>query len=290
VRNPLTGVPVVIAPGRASRPGAAGRTTRTSEAKTCPLCEGHEAMTPPETLALGRAPGAPADSPGWQVRVVPNKYPAFAGQEVIVHGPTHVTRYAELASGVLESVADAWRLRVQAAADGGAAWVLVCVNEGPGAGASLDHSHSQLVPFEQVPPVLALELDAMSSSCPLCAALTAERDHVVERDGDVEIICPSWSRVPYETWIIPTDHAPRADRPQVMTAAIQRAVRRLQSVLGADLAWNAIVHDSPPGGPDFHWHIELLPRLTVPASVELGAGVWVNTVDPAVAATELRES
>ena len=100
MRNPLTGVPVVIAPGRASRPGAAGRTTRTSEAKSCPLCEGHEAMTPPEVLALGRAPGAAADSPGWQVRVVPNKYPAFAGQEVIVHGPAHITRYAELGAGV----------------------------------------------------------------------------------------------------------------------------------------------------------------------------------------------
>ncbi len=290
MRNPLTGVPVVIAPGRASRPGAAGRTTRTSEAKSCPLCEGHEAMTPPEVLALGRAPGAAADSPGWQVRVVPNKYPAFAGQEVIVHGPAHITRYAELGAGLLDSVAEAWQQRVNAAVADGAAWVLVCVNEGPGAGASLDHSHSQLVPFDQIPPVLALELDAISRACPLCSALTAEADQVVESRAGIVIVCPSWSRVPYETWIIPVEHTPRADRPQVMTHAIQRAVTRLQSVLGADLAWNAIVHDSPPGGPDFHWHIELLPRLTVPASVEFGAGVWVNTVDPAVAATELRGS
>ncbi len=280
---------MVIAPGRASRPGAAGRTTRTSEAKTCPLCEGHEAMTPPETLALGRPAGAPPDSPGWQVRVVPNKYPAFAGQEVIVHGPAHVTRFAELSSEVLDAVATAWQLRVQAATDAGAAWVLVCVNEGPGAGASLDHSHSQLVPFDQVPPVLELETAAMANSCPLCETLLGERQNVVAGDGEIEIICPSWSRMPYETWVVPTAHAPRADRPELITAAIRQAVERLQSVLGPDLAWNAIVHASPPGGPEFHWHVEILPRLTVPASVELGAGVWVNTVDPTTAAAELRE-
>ncbi len=279
---------MVIAPGRASRPGAAGRTTRTSEAKTCPLCEGHEAMTPPETLALGRPPGAPPDSPGWTVRVVPNKYPAFAGQEVIVHGPAHITRFAELSADVLDAVAAAWELRGQAAAHAGAAWVLVCVNEGPGAGASLDHSHSQLVPFEHVPPVLELETAAMADSCALCEALVRERDNVVAGDGEIEIICPSWSRMPFEAWVVPVVHAPRAERPEVITGAIRQAVAQLQSVLGPEIAWNAIVHTSPPGGPEFHWHVEILPRLTVPASVELGAGVWVNTVDPTAAASELR--
>ncbi len=288
VENPLTGVPVVIAPGRASRPGAAASHHPHQQAKTCPLCEGNEAMTPPETLALGRPAGAPADSPGWTVRVVPNKYPAFDGQEVIVHGPRHVTRYAELPTAVLEQVGVAWRQRAQAAVDAGAAWVLLCINEGPGAGASLDHSHSQLVPFEQVPPVLAQELAATSDGCRLCEALAGERDHVVESDREFEVLCPSWSRLPYETWIVPTTHAPRAEAAQLMTTAIRGAVDRLQTVLGSDLAWNAVVHESPPGGPDFHWHIEILPRLTVPASVELGTGVWVNTVDPAVAAAELR--
>ena len=245
-------------------------------------------MTPPETLALGRPEGAPPDSPGWTVRVVPNKYPAFAGQEVIVHGPAHVTRFAELSPDVLGAVATAWQLRVQAATDAGAAWVLVCVNEGPGAGASLDHSHSQLVPFDRVPPVLELETTAMASSCPLCEALVRERDSVVAGDGEIEIICPSWSRMPFETWVVPIVHAPRSDRPELITAAIRQAVARLQSVLGSELAWNAIVHASPPGGPEFHWHVEILPRLTVPASVEFGAGVWVNTVDPVAAAAELR--
>ena len=94
-RNPLTGVPVVVAPGRSARPGALGRTTRIADAATCPFCEGHEAMTPPEVLALGRTGGAP-DTPGWTVRVVPNKFPAIPGQEVVVHGPEHVTAFAEL--------------------------------------------------------------------------------------------------------------------------------------------------------------------------------------------------
>jgi UDPglucose--hexose-1-phosphate uridylyltransferase len=288
VRNPLTGVPVVIAPGRASRPGAAGRTTRTTEAKTCPLCEGNEAMTPPETLAIGRPESAPPDSPGWSVRVVPNKYPAFDGQEVIVHGPAHTTRFADVPADVVADTGRAWELRTQAAVDAGAAWVLLCVNEGPGAGASLDHSHSQLVPFAEIPPLLELEVAASADGCRLCEAMAGERENVVASADSIDTFCPSWSRMPFETWIAPAAHAARPADYAVVTRAIQTAVARLGAVLGTELSWNAIVHASPPRGPDFHWHVEILPRLTVPASVEFGAGVWVNTVDPAVAAAELR--
>ena len=288
VRNPLTGVPVVIAPGRASRPGASGQTTRSGDARVCPLCEGNEAMTPPETLALGRPDDAPPDSPGWQVRVVPNKFPAFDGQEVIIHGPRHTTRFADVPAEVLELVGTAWRLRADAAAEAGAAWVLLCVNEGPGAGASLDHSHSQLVPFAEVPPVLAQELEALTGDCRLCAALAGEHENIVSDEHGLVTFCPTWGRMPYETWIVPQAHEARTNSPEVMTASLRAAVEKLQTVLGPELAWNAVVHESPRAVTGFHWHIEILPRLTVPASVELGTGVWVNTVDPAVAAAELR--
>jgi UDPglucose--hexose-1-phosphate uridylyltransferase len=284
-RSPLGGETVLIVPGRAGRPGALGRTTRIADASTCPFCEGHESLTPPEVEALGRATGAP-DSPGWTVRVVPNKFPAFPGHEVVVHGPAHALTVADVDPDIWAVVLQAWEHRRAAHEASGAACVLLVVNEGPAAGASLDHSHSQVVPFTDVPPVVAREQTAFAAvdRCPLCEL---ESTAIDERDGLVTF-APRWSRVPYETWIAPRTHEPRSPLDAAVARALQGAVTRLRNLLGDELAWNAVLHERPAqaDGP-FHWHIELLPRLTVQASIEIGAGIWVNVVDPARAAGEL---
>jgi UDPglucose--hexose-1-phosphate uridylyltransferase len=281
-------VPVVVAPGRSSRPGAIGRTTRVADAATCPFCAGHEAMTPPEVLALGRAGGDP-DTPGWTIRVVPNKYPAIAGQEVVVHGPAHVTAFAELPDAVAVEALRAWELRREAYRAQGAAYLLASVNEGPAAGASLDHSHSQLVPFDHVPPAVAAELPAFAGECALCAALAAEGARTIRSKDGLRTFAPAWSRFAYELWIAPDAHARETAPPEALAPALLDAARRLRTVLGPGLAWNAVLHAPPLTGDDpFHWHVEIWPRLTVAASVELGAGIWVNIVDPDVAAAELR--
>jgi UDPglucose--hexose-1-phosphate uridylyltransferase len=282
-------VPVVIAPGRRTRPGALGQMTRVNAAATCPFCDGHEGLTPPETLALDRAHGAPADSPGWSVRVVPNKYPAIPGQEVAVHGGVHVTSVAEVDPAVLERTLDAWDMRRRCHREAGAAWVLACINEGPGAGASLEHSHSQLIPFAELPPTLGVEAEATAGDCRLCAALEAEQARVVLETRGVTAFCPGWSRFPYEVWIAPAAHAGEVEDRGALAEVLRGAVVRLRALLGAELAWNAVLHDAPDGA-DFHWHVELMPRLTVPASLELGTGLWLNVVDPDVAAEELRAS
>lgn len=287
-RSPLSGETVLIVPGRAGRPGALGRTTRIADASTCPFCGGHESLTPPEVEALGRSQGPP-DTPGWTVRVVPNKYPAFPGHEVVIHGPDHVLSVADVDPGVWETVLEAWRLRRAAHEAAGAACVLLVINEGPAAGASLDHSHSQVVPFGAVPPVVAHEQAAFQSEavCPLCRL----DGHVIAEQDGLVTFAPPWSRVPYETWIAPRSHAPRSPLDAPVARALRDAVSRLRALLGDELAWNAILHEQPGGtdGP-FHWHIELLPRLTVQASIEIGAGIWVNVVDPARAAGELSGS
>ena len=272
-----------MVPGRASRPGATGRTTRVGDAEHCPFCEGHEAMTPPETAAFGRPAGAPADSPGWTVRVVPNKYPALPGHEVVVHGPRHVISLADLAPAVMETVMEAWRSRRAALLAGGAGYVLASVNEGAAAGASLDHSHSQLVPFLDPPPRIVQEAAAFRAGCPLCPLPGA----VVHEQEGLVAFCPPFARVPFETWIAPANHRPHAPLDAATGRALADAVARLRGVLGADLAWNALLHEGAPGDETFHWHIELWPRLTVAASIELGAGIWVNVVDPGDAAGEL---
>jgi UDPglucose--hexose-1-phosphate uridylyltransferase len=286
-RNPLTGVPVVVAPGRSTRPGAIGRTTRVADAATCPFCEGHEAMTPPEVLALGRAGGGP-DTPGWTVRVVPNKFPAIPGQEVVIHGPRHVTAYAELPDDVAVTALEAWRERREHHRAQGAAYLLAAVNEGPAAGASLDHSHSQLVPFAEIPPAVAAETAAFADPCALCAALAGEDARTIRHEEGLRTFAPSWSRFAYELWIATDEHTGATPEPERLAPALLDSARRLRAVLGEGLAWNAVMHAEPLRDPgDFHWHIEIWPRLTVAAAVELGAGIWVNIVDPDTAAAEL---
>jgi UDPglucose--hexose-1-phosphate uridylyltransferase len=246
-------------------------------------------MTPPEVLALGRQDGAPADSPGWTVRVVPNKFPAIPGQEVVIHGPAHVVTFAEVPGDVVRTAADAWRMRRDTHRDQGAAWTMVAVNEGPAAGASLDHSHSQIVPFPDVPPVVEAQAPAFAEGCALCAALGIEDARAVREADGIRTIAPAWSRFAYELWIAPDAHVAEPAWP-ALGAAIADAARRLRDVLGGDLAWNCIIYTAPEGQSRWHWHAEVWPRITVAASAELGAGVWINIVDPDVAAAELRDA
>ena len=275
----------MIAPGRAQRPGAARgelEPPTAEELDTCPFCEGREERTPPEVLALPAR--EPADSPGWRVRVVPNLYPAFERQEVVVHSPRHVTSFADLSDDEIDLVAAAWQARWSAALDRGFAYVHALVNEGREAGASLSHSHSQLVWLRNAPPAVAGE-DTVAGLAMMKRELLHGSRVVAERDS-VALVCPAASRVPYELLIAPVDHDEDAFLSPLLPAALCLAaegIRRLRELEGA-IPINAWVHDSG------FWHIEVVPRLTVFAGVELGAGIYVNVLPPEKAAARLREA
>ena len=217
-------------------------------------------------LALGRATGS--DGPGWQVRVVPNLYPAFARQEVVIHAPTHVRSFAELDDAQVEAVAEAWLLRGMAGVEDGLGYLHALVNEGRAAGASLAHTHSQHVWLDDEPPAVTAESGDVER--------LAARDELVvaERDGAVALVHEA-GRAPYESLIVQRD----APLPTVLLL-LRDLVRRLRAVEGP-VPWNAWLH---PG------HLELVPRLSVFAGVELGAGIWVNVVAPEAAAQALREA
>jgi UDPglucose--hexose-1-phosphate uridylyltransferase len=289
-RNPLNGAPVLIVPGRASRPGATGRTTRVGAARTCPFCEGHERETPPEVeVDLDAREGREHDTPGWRVRVVPNKYPAIPGHEVVVHGPDHLVALADASPDLVEEVVFMWGRRREAHRLAGDAYLLAGLNEGAGAGASLEHSHSQLVPFGEIPPAVAAEAAALAQPCALCAELERLDGTTIRREDGLVTFAAPWGRSPYETWIAPETHTGVVgDDAAALGRALLDVARRYRSVLGDGLSWNAILHDAPLPGGDWHWHLETLPRITVPALVELGSGLWINTVDPAEAADHLR--
>jgi UDPglucose--hexose-1-phosphate uridylyltransferase len=244
------------------------------ELETCPFCEGREGRTPPETLALPER--EPADSPGWTVRVVPNLYPAFERQEVVVHSPRHVRSFAELDDEEVGLVAQAWLRRAQVVETPESGYLHALINEGHAAGASLPHSHSQLVWMREPPPAVADE------SAQRLAGVLAESAEVARGDS-VAAVCPPAARVPYEVLIGPT--APHADPSQGLRL-LRDVVRRLRAVEGP-VPWNAWLHAPHP---DTTWHIELVPRLTVFAGIELGAGIYVNTLAPEDAARALREA
>jgi UDPglucose--hexose-1-phosphate uridylyltransferase len=254
----------VIAAGRSKRPGATWPQVEPAtpeELDSCPFCGGREDRTPPETLTLGDP---------WRVRVVPNLYPAFERQEVVIHAQEHVRSLAELDDDQVGLVAEAWRRRREAEPAG---YLHALVNEGRAAGGSLAHSHSQLVWLPGPPPAVTAERGE------------PDRDHVVVERAGLVATCPRAGRVPYELLIEPATAEPDVWTSDLLPAALQLLadlLRRLHDVCGGPVPLNAWLHAGT------RWHLEVFPRLTVLAGLELGAGIYVNTLPPEEAARELR--
>jgi UDPglucose--hexose-1-phosphate uridylyltransferase len=250
------------------------------ELESCPFCEGREDRTPPETFAVSAQEREP-DTPGWQVRVVPNLYPAFERQEVVVSTPRHARSLIELADAELARVANAWQQRAAAAREEGFGYVHALLNEGRLAGGSLPHSHSQLVWLREIPALVAGERTA-HESCGVCEILASDRYRIAERDGVAAVVHPA-GRLPYELLVAPVTHeSDGIESPSLGTALalLAEAIRRLHAVEGP-VPLNAWLHDNG------HWHLELLPRLSVLAGVELGAGIAINALPPEDAAAAL---
>jgi UDPglucose--hexose-1-phosphate uridylyltransferase len=317
----------VLAPGRAARPESFEPTQAHDLSRAeCPLCEGREQLTPPETYALRPGGGAP-DSPGWLVRAVPNKYPVLSGtgepapadpleqgrgdpplfasgpasgaHEVIVHAPEHVTSLADLRAEQLAIAIDAWRARLSAHPE--AAYLHLIVNEGLAAGASLEHTHAQLYGLPFVPALVARERERFTAhntrtmgGCLLCDLLQEEvrrNERVVAVDEHAVLLAPYASRMPYELQLVPRKHAlsildydvPPAD-------LLLDGLARLKRALGGLPPLNLWLRSAPRGAEHFHWRIDVLPRITHLAGLELGAGVAVNVYPPERVAQDLREA
>jgi UDPglucose--hexose-1-phosphate uridylyltransferase len=290
----------------------------------CPLCEGHEDRTPPEVYAV-RPDGGPADSPGWLVRVVPNLYPvltidgdsprppspardgepelfesapAIGAHEVIVQAPVHAATLSDLTPEQFAAAIGGWQARLDAHSD--AAYVHLIVNEGLIAGASLEHTHAQLYALRFVPALIARERERFTAhntrtmgGCLLCDLLQEEvrrRDRVIAVDDEAVLLAPYAARMPYELQLVPRRHAPSpVDADPGSLALLQEALVRLRSKLGGPPPINLWLRIAPKDAEHFHWHIDILPRLTQLAGLELGAGLGVNVYPPERVAAELRE-
>ena len=320
--DPLTGLRSIVAAERATRPGG-GPTTSPAEpidVESDPFAEGHEDRTPPELYAVRPNGGSP-DTPGWTVRVVPNLYPALddsapapprfangelfsaeaarGSHEVIVNGPQPVTSLAELPREQVIAAVEAWRERMRAHAD--AAYVHLLVNERREGGASLPHTHAQLYALPFVPSIVARERERFGAYATqtmggnLLADLVQEevrlRERIVAIDDEAVLMAPYGSRLPYQLLLAP--RAPRMrfeDDGPTGAALLHEGLQRLARALGASPPLNLWVRTAPRGADHFCWRIDVLPRLTHMAGLELGAGVHLNVIAPEQAAAALRDA
>jgi UDPglucose--hexose-1-phosphate uridylyltransferase len=205
------------------------------------------------------------------VRVVPNLYPAFERQEVVIHTPRHVRTFADLTDEEIGFVAEAWNARIATA---GSAYVHPLINEGRAAGASLPHSHSQLVWLPEPPPAVQTERPEGLTEV---VELAREQNLIVAEADDLVAFCHPVGRLPYETLIASGADATLTD----VLRILRDLVARLRDAEGP-VPWNAWLHRGTP------WHVELVPRLSVLAGLELGAGIYVNSLPPEQAAENLR--
>jgi UDPglucose--hexose-1-phosphate uridylyltransferase len=319
--DPLSGHRTIVAADRAGRPG--GQLTATTaepiDRENDPFAEGHEDRTPPELHAL-RPHGGPPDSPGWIVRVVPNKFPALdrdspqppaqarpelftataatGAHEVIVNAPQSVISLSELPVEQVRAAVETWRerMRVHAAS----AYTQLIVNERREAGASLPHTHAQLYALDFVPADVARERERFGAYAVrtmgqnLLGDLVQEevrlRERLVAIDDEAVLMVPYGARLPYQLMLVP--RVPRMrfeDDGPTGAALLHDGLRRLAARLGASPPLNLWVRTAPRGADQFCWRIDIVPRLTHLAGLELATGVNLNIVAPEAAAADLRD-
>lgn len=223
---------------------------------------------------------------------------AVGAHEVIVNSPHHLTTMAELDEEQFSFAVATWRERMRAHAD--AAYVQLIVNEGGGAGASLEHTHAQLYALPFVPAAVARERERVgaygerTAGGGLLSDILVEEvrrgDRLVAIDEEAALICPWASRSPFELRVIPRREAARFEEDEAGAAMIHTALRLLAARLGGPPELNLWVRTAPRGAEAFHWHVDIAPRLTVKAGFELGTGVDINVYPPERAAADLREA
>ena len=319
--DPLTGQRAIVARDRADRPGGGLSVTPPAaiDPDSDPFAEGHEDRTPPEVYAV-RPNGSLPNTPGWTVRVVPNLYPALredseappphanpdlfwaapahGAHEVIVNSPKPVVSLSELTVEDVEAATAVWRERMRAHAD--SAYVHLIVNERREAGASLPHTHAQLYALDFVPAAIARERERFGAYATrtmggnLLADLVQEevrqRERIVAIDEETVLMAPYGARVPFQLLIAPrTPRMRYEDAGPSGGAMLHEALSRLRRRFDTPPPLNLWVRTAPSGAEHFSWRIDILPRLTYLAGLELGAGVNLNIVAPEQTAAELRE-
>jgi len=335
-KDPVIGRWVIISIERSRRPRDSYELSEKDNKKTdpenCPFCAGNEEMTPPEILAV-RNNNSLANTPGWDIRVVPNKFPALrvegnldkegtgmfdkmngiGAHEVIIETPKHEYGIQEHSYSSWNNVLEVYRARINdLKKDIRLKYILVFRNEGELAGASLDHPHSQLIATPIIPKRVQEELYGAQKyhnykdRCVFCDIIREEirqKERLVLENDFFVAFCPFAARFPFEIWILPKDHqADFENTPQEKMPYLAELMVKVQRKLNKALNkphYNYILHTGPVRVPkkgywesidsDYHWHIEVMPKLSRVAGFEWGSGFYINSTSPEVSADFLRQ-
>ena len=327
-KDPVVGRWVIISTERSRRPTSFVPLSHEKKATFCPFCAGNEDRTPPEVYAI-RPNGGPANGPGWTVRVVPNKFPALqiegtldrraeglydkmngiGAHEVVIETPVHDLELADQPVEHIEQILNAYRERaMDLHRDKRLRYVLIFKNHGAGAGATLEHPHTQLIATPIVPKSLQEELDGsrryfeLKERCVFCDIIqqeTAENEgrRVVSMSDRFVVVEPFAPRFPFETWILPRQHD--ASFPVLsdigelrdLASTLKDTLQRLNRALDRP-PFNFVIHTAPVSDGEveyYHWQLEITPTLTRVAGFEIGSGFHINPTPPEDAAQYLRE-
>ncbi len=302
---------VILSVGRGKRPTDYKQSPApvADTSKGCYFCPGNESSTPPETMRVEEAGE-------WTIRVFPNMFPAatkepwtesehlmpsYGYHEVVVESPDHAATLADMPADRIARVLSVYSRRADSMlSDPQVGYALVFKNHGRVAGASLAHTHTQIISTPIVPAQVREEVEgaakykARKGSCPLCDAQEKESQgpRAIFDDGKAAAFAPYASRSPFEAWAMPIRHVRALNElsPEEMLSlaeSLRLVLSRLKNGLN-DPPYNMFLHMSPPGG-DLHLHFEILPRTSVLAGFELGSGIVINTLAPEKAAEFYRQ-
>jgi UDPglucose--hexose-1-phosphate uridylyltransferase len=324
-KDPIQGTWVIIAMERWRRPSDFETEVRRPIGGFCPLCKGNENYTPPEIFAF-RDIGTPPNSPGWSLRVVPNKFPVLrieedlnregdgiydkmdgvGAHEVLIETPLHNETLATLPVKAVENVLWAYRERmIDLRRDQRLRYIQIFKNYGAAAGASLEHSHSQIIALPIIPKRISEEIEGAKNyfdykdRCVFCDIIRQElqqRHRVIIENKSFVSIAPFASRFPFEIWVLPKTHFPSFEHMEPLqyeqaAQLLSNTLQRMNQVLN-DPPYNYIIHTSSFSELDkdyYHWHFEIIPKLIRLAGFEWGTGFYINPIPPEDAAEYMKE-
>ena len=326
-KDPIIDRWVIISTERGKRPVFLTEEALPQRVGMCPLCQGNENMTPPEVYAIRPGSSRP-NSQNWLLRVVPNKFPALriegglnkegvglydkmngiGAHEVIIETPSHGQTMSNMSVEEIQQVFVAYRERtLDLSKDKRFKYIMVFKNHGSIAGASLDHSHSQLIALPIVPKRVSEEISGgleyfkYKDRCIFCDIIAQEKEdkvRIVMENEEFIALSPYAARFPFEVWILPKKHEPyfvmhdKEDNYYAICEILSAILKKYDKVLNSP-PYNHIIHTTPYGNgdmPHYHWHMEIIPRLTKTAGFEWGTGFYINPTPPEEATAYLKET
>jgi UDPglucose--hexose-1-phosphate uridylyltransferase len=324
-KDPISGRWVIISTERGKRPTEYDIQPEPTPKGGCPFCYGNESLTPPEIMAI-RPPGSPANGPNWELRIVPNKFPALrvegelnksgeglydkmtgvGAHEVFIESGVHHLHLADMEASHISLLLRAFVDRMlDLKRDTRLKYLMIFKNQGSRAGSTMEHSHSQLIATPIVPKTIREEMEGSlkyyryKERCVFCDIIKQEIEdtrRVISQNDRFISIVPFAARFPFESWILPIKHLSSFEESNLaeinaLSVILKDTLLRLNRAVNTP-PYNLVIHTTPCDHVNleyYHWHIEIMPRLTRVAGFERGTGFYINPTPPEEAATFLRE-